>query len=89
MRGSLKITFVDGSYEYFEVDPVGGSEDLALNLEDFLGSPHVTLFLNDEVLIFPSSGIRSISITRVQHGVPDETLASIPGVMLGVKRVVG
>jgi hypothetical protein len=89
MRGSLKITFMDGSHEYFEVDPVGGSDDLALNLENFLASPNVTLLLANEMLIYPSTGIRSISITRVEHSVPDETLQSIPGVLLGVKRVVG
>ena len=29
MRGALKVTYTDGSHEYFEVDPVGGKPDFA------------------------------------------------------------
>ena len=45
MRGALKVTYIDGAVEYFEVDPVGGTSDFADNLKAFLANPHITLIL--------------------------------------------
>ena len=89
MRGALKVTFIDGTVEYFEVDPVGGSGDFANNLKAFLANPHITLLLDDELVVIPSSSIRSISITRLTDQPGMEELFTMPGVMTSVKRIVG
>ena len=89
MRGSLKVTFIDGNVEYFEVDPVGGSADSADNLKAFLDNPHITLLLDNELVIIPSTSIRSLSITRLSDQPGLENLFAMPGVLTGVKRVVG
>ncbi len=89
MRGALKLTFVDGTVEYFEVDPVGGAGDFAENLKTFLANPHLTLLLDDELVIVPSTSIRSISITRLADQPGMEELFAMPGVLTSVKRIVG
>jgi hypothetical protein len=87
MRGALKITFHDGSFEYFEVAPVGERADFAERLRSFLAAPNVTLLLPDELVVIPSGSIREISITRT--ALPEDQLADIPGVLAGAKRIVG
>ena len=89
MRGALKITYNDGTDEYFEVDPAGDSPTLASDLQTFLASPHVTLVLDNEFLIIPSTSIRHISITRTNTQLPLEELEAIPGVLVGATRIVG
>ena len=89
MRGALKVTFIDGSAEYFEVDPVGGSMDFADNLKAFLSNPHITLLLDEELVVIPSTSIRSISITRLSEQQNLEKLFAIPGVLTSVKRIMG
>jgi hypothetical protein len=89
MRGALKITFQDGSTEYFEVDPVGGKPDFAQNLQRFLASPTISLILENEVLVIPSTSIRQISITRLEKDLPLEQLQHVPGVLVGAKRILG
>jgi hypothetical protein len=88
MRGALKLTFVDGTEEYFEVEPVGGRQDFVDRLKTFVASPNLTLITNSEILVVPSSSIRHISITRADE-LPLEELDEIPGVLVGVKRLVG
>ena len=89
MRGALKVTYNDGSYDYFEVDPVGDSPDFAKELEAFLESPDVVLVLENEVLVIPSTSIRHLSLTRAQTELDEKALEAIPGVVVGVKRIVG
>jgi len=89
MRGALKVTFVDGTSEYFEVDPVGGTTDFAENLTAFLANPHITLMLADELVVIPSTSIRSFSITRISDQPGLEKLFAMPGVLTSVKRIVG
>ncbi len=89
MRGALKVTYVDGSDEFYEVDPVGDAPDLARNLREFLAQPSLTLVLPNEILVIPSSSIRHISVTRSSATLPEEELDTIPGVFLGAKRIVG
>jgi len=89
MRGALKITFNDGSHEYFEVDPVGDRPAFVDNLKTFLASPNVTLILDNEFVIIPSTSIRQISITRAGTSLNEAELDAIPGVLLGAKRIVG
>lgn len=89
MRGALKVTYNDGTYDYFEVDPVGDDPDFAKEMEAFLESPDVVLVLDNEVLIIPSTSIRHLSITRAQSELDEKGLEAIPGVILGVKRIVG
>jgi hypothetical protein len=89
MRGALKVTYNDGSYDYFEVDPVGSDPGFAKELEAFLESPDVVLVLENEVLVIPSTSIRHLSITRADAALDEEALDSIPGVLLGVKRIIG
>lgn len=90
MRGMLKITFMDGTIEYFDVDPVGDDPDMVQNLKTFLAAPDVTLFLDNELVVIPSTAIRTISITRsATTPLPTDELNHIPGVLVGVKRVVG
>jgi hypothetical protein len=89
MRGALKITYTDGSDDYFEVDPVGDDPGIVGNLKAFLASPHVTLILKDEVLIIPSTSIRQLSISRGGQALPEEELGAIPGVLVGVSRILG
>ena len=88
MQGALKITYTDGSEDYFEVDPVEGGPDIASNLKAFLESPNVTLFCSGEVIIIPSTSIRHLSITQVGN-LPAGELESMPGVIVGARRVVG
>jgi hypothetical protein len=88
MRGALKITYNDGSDEYYEVDPVGDDPDFARQLERFLESPNVTLVTDSEILIIPSTSIRHVSITRVDQLQLAE-LGAMPGVLVGAKRMVG
>ena len=89
MRGALKITYNDGNHEYFEVDPVGDNPNFVDNLKTFLASPNVTLILENEVVVIPSTSIRQISISRAQGSLPEAELNVIPGVLLGAKRIVG
>ena len=88
MHGALKIVFMDGSIEYFEVDPVGGQVDMAARLKTFLESPNVSIFCGDELIVIPSTSIRSLSITRAGK-LPEAELAAMPGVIVGARRVVG
>jgi hypothetical protein len=88
MQGALKITYMDGSEEYYEVDPVAGKPDMAADLKNFLASPNVSLFCGDELIVIPSTSIRSLSITRVGD-LPEAELEAIPGVILGARRVLG
>jgi hypothetical protein len=89
MRGALKVTYIDGAVEYFEVDPVGGTSEFAENLKAFLVNPHVTLILDDELVVIPSTSIRSISITRLTDQPDMDKLFTLPGVLTSVKRIVG
>jgi hypothetical protein len=89
MRGALKITYNDGAEDYFEVDPVGDSPDIVENLKAFLSSPDVTLILDSEILIIPSTSIRQISISRTGTSLPEAELAALPGVIVGATRIVG
>ena len=89
MRGALKVTYIDGAVEYFEVDPVGGTSDFADNLKAFLANPHITLILADELVVIPSTSIRSISITRLTDQPDMDKLFALPGVLTSVKRIVG
>lgn len=89
MRGALKITYNDGTEDYFEVDPVGDSPDIVENLKAFLSSPDVTLILDSEILIIPSTSIRQISISRTGTNLPEAELAALPGVIVGATRIVG
>ena len=89
MRGALKVTFNDGKTEYFEVDPVGVNVDFTKSLRSFLAAPTVTLILENEVLILPSTSIREMSITRTEAELPLAELHEIPGVLVGAKRILG
>jgi len=89
MRGALKITYNDGSDEYYEVDPVGGNPNLVQNLQQFLISPTVTLVMDGELLVIPSTSIRHVSITLSAAQLPEAELQAIPGVLVGAKRIVG
>jgi len=89
MRGALKVTYIDGTEEYYEVDPVGDDPDVAKNLKTFLASPHLTLVLPNEILIIPSTSIRHISVTRSAATLPEAELDTIPGVFLGANRIIG
>jgi hypothetical protein len=88
MQGALKITYLDGNVEYFEVEPVGGQADMATRLKSFLASPNVSLFCGDELIVIPSTSIRSLSITRTGN-LPEAELAAMPGVIMGARRVLG
>ena len=88
MRGLLKITYHDSTSEYFDVNPIGDKPNFAANVEMFMSSPNVALVLDGEILIIPGPSIRQISITRTED-IPLEELDTIPGVVVGVKRVVG
>jgi hypothetical protein len=88
MQGALKITFMDGKVEYYEVDPVGGEVDMAARLKRFLESPNLSIFCGDELIVIPSTSIRSLSITRTGD-LPEAELADMPGVLVGARRVVG
>ena len=89
MRGALKVTYIDGTEEYYEVDPVGDHPELAKNLQSFLASPNLTLVLPNEILIIPSTSIRHISVTRSGAALPEAELDAIPGVFLGATRIIG
>ena len=88
MRGALKLTYVDGTEEYYEVDPVGDNPRIAERLQAFLASPNVTLIMDGEILIIPSTSIRHISLTRSDAELPEDKLQEIPGVVVGAKRIV-
>jgi hypothetical protein len=88
LQGALKITFTDGSVEYFEVEPVGGQANMAARLRAFLESPTISLFCGDELIVIPSTSIRSLSITRAGE-LPVAELEAMPGVIVGARRVVG
>lgn len=88
MRGLLKITYHDGTSEYFDVDPIGGSPNYVADMETFMNTPNVALVLEGEILIIPGTSIRQISVTRVED-LPEADLSTIPGILTGVKRVVG
>jgi hypothetical protein len=88
MRGALKITFHDGSHEFFEVDPIGSREDFVERFRAFLGAPNVSLVLENEILVIPGTSIREISITR-SRDLPAKQLAELPGVLVGARRVLG
>ena len=87
-KGALKVTYTDGSDEYFEIDLVGDNPNAATNLKRFLASPNVTLINDSEITIIPGTSIRSVTITRA-GALPEDELAEIPGVIVGAKRVVG
>ena len=89
MRGALKITYNDGSEDYFEVDPVGDNPDAINNLKNFLASPDVTLIFDSEIVIIPATSIRQISISRSEASLPDADFSGIPGVIIGATRIVG
>lgn len=88
MRGALKLTYTDGTEEFYEVDAVGDREDFVARLKQFLSSPNVTLITDSEILIIPSTSIRRISLTRAAE-LPLAELEDMTGVLVGVKRVVG
>jgi len=88
MRGLLKITYHDSTSEYFDVNPIGDHVNFAANMETFINSPNVALVLDNEILIIPGTSIRQISVTRTEQ-MPVEEVDTIPGVLTGVKRVVG
>ena len=89
MRGALKVTYIDGTEEYYEVDPVGDNPDFVKNLQTFLTSPNLTLVLSNEILVIPSTSIRHISVTRSGTALPEAELDAIPGVFLGANRIIG
>lgn len=89
MRGALKVTYIDGTEEYYEVDPIGDNPDFVKNLQIFLTSPNLTLVLSNEILIIPSTSIRHISVTRSGTALPEAELDAIPGVFLGANRIIG
>jgi hypothetical protein len=89
MRGALKITFTDGTEEYFEVDPIGDVPDFVARFDAFLSRPTITLVMDDEIVVVPSSSIRQFSITRASELLSINALDAIPGVLVGVKRIVG
>lgn len=89
MRGALKITFNDGSEEYFEVDAIGDAPDFVARFDAFLSRPTVTLILDDEIMVIPSSSIRHYAITRASEIVSLDALGTIPGVLVGAKRMMG
>ena len=88
MRGALKVTYQDGTEEFFDVDPAGGAADVVGNLKSFLTSPNIALVLDNEFVIIPSTSIRRMSITRKDVPLPLEELAAIPGVLVDAKRLV-
>ena len=49
---------------------------------------HVTIVLDDEFLVIPSTSIRQISITRVAGSGDLSQLDPIPGVVVNAKRVL-
>lgn len=53
-----------------------------------MNTPNVALVLEGEILIIPGTSIRQISVTRVED-LPEADLSTIPGILTGVKRVVG
>ena len=90
MRGAVKITYLNGDEDFFEVDTqVGDDPNFVENLRAFLASKDVTLVLDNEVLIIPSTAIRQISISRSGTALPEDELRSMPGVVVGAKRIVG
>lgn len=89
MRGALRITYLDGREEFFEVDAAGEVDDFVQRLKAFLASPNVTIVLDDEFLIIPSTSIRQISITRAPGELDVIGLEPIPGVMVNARRVLG
>jgi hypothetical protein len=68
---------------------VGVNVDFTKTLRSFLAAPTVTLILENEVLILPSTSIREISITRTESALPLDELHEIPGVLVGAKRILG
>lgn len=89
MQGALRITYIDGREEYFEVDAIGNVDNFVQRLKAFLASPNVTIVLDDEFLIIPSTSIRQISITRAPGELDVVGLEPIPGVVLNARRVLG
>jgi len=87
MKGALKITYNDGTDEFWEVAPVGGAADFVDDLRAFLASPNVTLITEREVVIIPSTSIRQIAISRTDE-LPEQELDAIPGVLVGAKHIV-
>ena len=89
MQGAIKITYMDGDEDFFEVDAqVGDDPNFVENLRAFLASKDVTLVLANEVVIIPSTAIRQISISRSGTALPEEELRSMRGVVVGAKRIV-
>jgi hypothetical protein len=90
MRGALEITYMDGTEDFFEVDPVGEHPDIVENLKAFLASPDVPLILDNEIVIIPSTSMHhQISISRSGSSLPEAELEAILGVVVGAKRIVG
>lgn len=88
MRGALKVTYMDGKEEFYEVDPTS-SPDLAQNLKAFLEAPNITLIFEHEVMVIPSTSVRHLTMSRTDGGIPEAELEAMPGVLVGVQRIVG
>ena len=89
MTGAVKITYMNGDEDFFEVDTqVGDDPNFVENLRSFLASKDVTLVLDHEVVIIPSTAIRQISISRSGAPLPEDELRGMPGVVVGAKRLV-
>jgi len=90
MQGAIKITYMNGDEEFYAVDSaVGDDPNFVENLRSFLASKDVTIVLDNEVLIIPSTAIRQISISRSGAALPEEELRAMPGVVVGASRIVG
>ena len=63
--------------------------DFVARFDAFLSRPTITLVMDDEIVVVPSSSIRHFSITRASKLLSIDALDAIPGVLLGVKRIVG
>ena len=90
MRGAVEITYNDGSQEYFEVDLADAAQpNFAERLRAFIAAPTVTLVLQDQVMVIPSTSIRHVSITRAEGPIDRASLGEIPGVLFGARRIHG
>ena len=89
MRRTLEITFHDGTEECFEIDAIGDAADFVERFDQFLSRPTVTLVMDDEILVIPSSSIRHDSITRASKLVSTHALNAIPGALVGAKPIMG
>lgn len=69
--------------------PYQSKSDFVQDLKSFLESPDITLITETELIVIPSTSIRQIAITRSDGPIPEQELAAIPGVLVGVKRIFG